>query len=185
MVPVIKPPAPEPRWKAPDPAPVPLPVLAIDDPPRARWLSTPKILAISGVVAVLLVVGYLVNAGVPGKSTKQVAESSPAVQQPAVPPPQTPPPTQPDSNPRVPSTSGGIKGKSRSADSSQAAKAFHGTGSWRHSSNEFSKTGERAQLLARRRRDTQLSQSRGKIQKQRQIRQRNSELQLSARLPTR
>src|SRR6202011_52604 len=43
VVPVIKPPAPEPRWKAPDPAPVPLPILEIDDPPHAKWLSTPKI----------------------------------------------------------------------------------------------------------------------------------------------
>jgi hypothetical protein len=104
IVPVIKAPQ-APRWKAPDPAPVPLPVLEIDDPPPARWLSTPKILAISGVVAVLLVVAYLVNAGSPGKSTKQVAASSPVVQQPAVPPPQAPPPAQPDPNPRVTSAS--------------------------------------------------------------------------------
>jgi hypothetical protein len=103
VVPVIKP-APEPRWKAPDPAPAPLPVkpvLDIDDPPPARWLSTGKILVIGGVVAVLLVVAYLVNAGVFGKSTKQVAESSPAVQQPAALPPQVPTPAQPDSNPPV------------------------------------------------------------------------------------
>jgi tetratricopeptide (TPR) repeat protein len=111
VVPVIKP-APEPRWKAPDPTPAPLPVLAVDDDqPPARWLSTPKILMISGVVAVLLVVGYLVYSGVLGKSTKPVAESSPVVQQPAVPPPQAPPPTQPNSNPRATSTSGGVKEK--------------------------------------------------------------------------
>jgi hypothetical protein len=89
VVPVIKP-APEPRWKAPDPTPAPLPILAIDDPPRTRWLSTPKILAISGVAGVLLAVGYLVNSGVLGKSTKQVAESSSAVQHPVVTPAQTP-----------------------------------------------------------------------------------------------
>ncbi|MEA2260665.1 MAG: hypothetical protein QOJ51_3490, partial [Acidobacteriaceae bacterium] len=51
VVPVIKPPAPEPRWKQPEPQPVPLPVLEIDDSPPARWLSTGKILMISGVVA--------------------------------------------------------------------------------------------------------------------------------------
>jgi len=110
VVPVIKP-APEPRWKAPDPPPAPLPIPEIDDEPPARWLSTAKILAFGGVAAVLLVIAYLVYAGVPGKSTKQVTESSSAVQQPAVPPPQTPPPTQPDLNPRVPSTSGGAKEK--------------------------------------------------------------------------
>jgi hypothetical protein len=110
VVPVIKTP-PAPRWKEPDPKPVPQPVLDIDDPPPARWLSTTKILVISGVVAVLLVVAYLVTAGGPGKSTKQVAESSPAVQQAVVPPPQAPPPAQPDSNPRVTSTSEGAKEK--------------------------------------------------------------------------
>jgi hypothetical protein len=98
IVPVIKTP-PAPRWKEPDPAPVPLPVLEIDDPPPARWLSTAKILAIGGVVAVLLVVAYLVNAGSRGKSTKQVAETSPAVQQPAAPTPQVLTPARPDSNP--------------------------------------------------------------------------------------
>jgi hypothetical protein len=110
VVPVIKP-APEPRWKAPDPTPAPLPLPEIDDEPPAKWLSTPKILAFGGVAAVLLVIAYLVYAGVLGKSTKQVVESSPAVQQPAVRPPQTPPPTQPDLNPRVQSTSGGAKEK--------------------------------------------------------------------------
>jgi hypothetical protein len=104
VVPVIKTP-PAPRWKEPDPKPVPQPVLDIDDPPPARWLSTTKILVISGVVAVLLVVAYLVTAGGPGKSTKQVAESSPAVQQPAAPLHQAPPPAQPDPNPRVTSAS--------------------------------------------------------------------------------
>jgi hypothetical protein len=110
IVPVIKTP-PAPRWKEPDPKPVPLPVLEIDDPPPARWLSTPKILAFGGVAAVLLVIAYLVFAGVPGKSTKQVAENAPVVQKPAVPPPQAPPPAQPASNPRVTSTSGGAKEK--------------------------------------------------------------------------
>jgi tetratricopeptide (TPR) repeat protein len=112
VVPVIKPPVPEPRWKAPDPTPAPLPVLDIDDEqPPARWLSTTKILAISGVVAVLLVVGYLVYSGVLGKSTKQVAESSPAQQQPVAPPPQATPPAKPDSNPRAASTSSAAKEK--------------------------------------------------------------------------
>jgi hypothetical protein len=110
VVPVIKL-APEPRWKAPDPAPVPLPVLEIGDPPPARWLSTPKILAFGGVAAVLLVIAYLVYAGVLGKSTKQVTESSSAVRQTAVPPQRTPPPMQPDLNPRVTSTAGGAKEK--------------------------------------------------------------------------
>jgi hypothetical protein len=111
VVPVIKPPAPEPRWKAPEPTPVPLPILEIDDPAPARWLSTPKILMISGVAGVLFAVGYLVNSGVLSKSTKQVAVNSPVVQQPAVPPPQTPQPAQLDSTPRVPSTSGGATEK--------------------------------------------------------------------------
>ncbi len=111
VVPVIKPPAPEPRWKAPDPAPVPLPILAIDDPPRAKWLSTPKILMISGVVGVLLAVGYLVSSGVLGKSTKPVAENPPVVQEPAVTPSQAPPATQPVSNPRGAATTAGVKEK--------------------------------------------------------------------------
>jgi hypothetical protein len=106
VVPVIKPPAPEPRWKAPDPTPVPLPILAIDDPPPARWLSTPKILAISGVVGVLLAVGYLVSSGVLGKSTKPVPDSPPAVQHAAPPPPQVPLPVQSGSNPRATSPPG-------------------------------------------------------------------------------
>jgi hypothetical protein len=110
VVPVIKTP-PAPRWKEPDPKPVPQPVLEIDDPPPARWLSTTKILVISGVVAVLLVIAYLVNAGGLGKSTKQVAETSPAIQQPAVPPPQAPPPAQPVPNPRVTSASPATKEK--------------------------------------------------------------------------
>ena len=147
IVPVIKAP-PEPRWKAPDPAPVPLPVLEIDDPPPARWLSTAKILVISSVVAVLLVVAYLVNAGSLGKSTKQVAETSPAVQPPAVSPAQGPPAAQPDSTPRVTSTSG-VGKENSSADSSQAAKAFPGTGSWPLCSNDPFQAGERAQLLDR------------------------------------
>jgi hypothetical protein len=110
VVPVIKP-APEPRWKAPDPAPAPLPTPEIDDEPPARWLSTPKILAFGGVAAVLLVIAYLVYAGVPGKSTKQVTESSSALQQPVVPLPQAPTPAQADLNPRVPSAPAGAKEK--------------------------------------------------------------------------
>jgi len=109
VVPVIKT-APEPRRKEPAPKPAPQPVLDIDDPPPARWLSTTKILAISGVVAVLLVIAYLVNAGGLGKSTKQVAETSPAAQ-PAAPLPQAPPPAQPDPNPRVTSASPAAKEK--------------------------------------------------------------------------
>jgi tetratricopeptide (TPR) repeat protein len=103
VVPVIKPPAAEPRWKAPDPkpAPVPLPILEIDDPPRARWLSTPKVLMISGVAGVLFAAGYLVNSGVLGKSPKPVVESSAGVQQPAVPLPQAPQTVQADPNPRA------------------------------------------------------------------------------------
>jgi hypothetical protein len=100
VVPVIKP-APEPRWKAPDPTPAPLPTPEIDDEPPARWLSTAKILAISGVVAVLLVVAYLVNAGVFGKSTKQGVETSSAVQQPTAPTSQALTAARPDSNPPV------------------------------------------------------------------------------------
>ena len=111
IVPVIKTPPPEPRWKAPDPAPDPLPVLDMDDPPPARWLSRAKILATSGVAAVLLVAGYLGYSGILGKSTKQVADSPPAVQQPVAPPPQATPPTQADSKPRVTSLSGGVKEK--------------------------------------------------------------------------
>jgi hypothetical protein len=117
VVPVIKPPAPEPRWKAPDATPAaPLPILEIDDPPRARWLSMPKILAISGVGGVVLAVGYLVNSGVLGKSTKQVVQSPPAVRQTTVQPttvspPQTPPPARPDSNPRATSPSPALKEK--------------------------------------------------------------------------
>jgi hypothetical protein len=110
VVPVIKT-APKPRLKEPDAKPAPQPVLDIDDPPPARWLSTTKILAISGVVAVLLVVAYLVNARGSGKSTKQVAATSPAVQQPAVSLPQSPLPAQPDSTPPVTSRSGGATEK--------------------------------------------------------------------------
>jgi hypothetical protein len=110
VVPVIKT-APKPRLKEPDAKPAPQPVLDIDDPPPARWLSTTKILAISGVVAVLLVVAYLVNARGSGKSTKQVAQNSPVVQQPAISLPQSPPPTQPDSTPPVTSRSGGATEK--------------------------------------------------------------------------
>jgi hypothetical protein len=111
VVPVIKTPPPEPRWKEPDPKPVPQPLLDVDDPPPARWLSTGKILVISGVVAVLLVIAYLVSSGGLGKSTKQVAQSSPTVQQTAVPPPQVPPPAQPDSIPPVTSTPAGAEEK--------------------------------------------------------------------------
>jgi hypothetical protein len=108
VVPVIKPPAPEPRWKAPEPAPVPLPILALDDPPRAKWLSTPKILMITGVVGVLLAVGYLVSSGVLGKSTRPLAENPPAVQGPAVAATQeTPQTTQPASGPPPPSKANG------------------------------------------------------------------------------
>jgi len=110
VVPVIKP-APEPRWKAPDPTPAPLATVEINDEPPARWLSTPKILAFGGVAAVLLVIAYLVYAGVFGKSTKQATESSSAVQQPAVPPPKATPPPHPDSQPRVTSRSAGAKEK--------------------------------------------------------------------------
>ena len=109
VVPVIKT-APEPRRKEPGPKPAPPPVLDIDDPPPARWLSTTKILAISGIVAVLLVVAYLVYAGL-GRSAKQVAETSPAVRQPAAPLPQAPPPAQPDPNSRVTSASPAAKEK--------------------------------------------------------------------------
>jgi tetratricopeptide (TPR) repeat protein len=122
VVPVIKP-APEPRWKTPDPTPAPLPTPEIDDEPPARWLSTPKILAFGGVAAVLLVIAYLVYAGVPGKSPKQVTESSSAVQQPAVPPPQAPPPAQLDSNPRVTSTPAGAKEKAAVPASPKPPKA--------------------------------------------------------------
>jgi len=99
IVPVIKTPPPEPRWKEPDPKPVPLPVLEIDEPRPASWLSTGKILMISGVVAVLLVAGYLVYSNVLNKPARpavaQVEKSS------AIPP--SPPPTvQSRSNTEVP-----------------------------------------------------------------------------------
>jgi hypothetical protein len=109
VVPIIKP-APEPRWKAPDPAPAPLPALAADDEPPARWLSMPKILAISGAIGVLLAVGYLVSSGVLGKSPKPVAETSTVVQQqPTGPLPQAPVPVQPDSNTRATSASPAVQ----------------------------------------------------------------------------
>lgn len=111
IVPVIKTPPAETRWKEPDPKPAPPPVLDTDEPPPARWLSTAKILVISSVVAVLLVIAYLVNSGVFTKSTKQVAESSPTVQPKAVAPPQAPPPAQPDPKPRVTPPSGVVKEK--------------------------------------------------------------------------
>ncbi len=95
VVPVIKP-APEPRWKAPDPAPAPLPILAIDDPPPARWLSAGKILAISGVAAVLLVAGYLVRSNVLNKpaTPEAASEVNPS-------PGPTPPPPTVQSGPRT------------------------------------------------------------------------------------
>ena len=88
VVPVIKP-APEPRWKAPDPAPAPLPILPIDDQPPARWLSAGKVLAISGVAAVLLVAGYLVRSNVLSRpaSPEAVSEVNPS------PVPEPPPPS--------------------------------------------------------------------------------------------
>ena len=112
VVPVIKPPAPEPRWKAPDPAPVPLPILEMDDPPRAGWLSTPKILVICGVAGVLLAVGYLGYSGVLVNSTKPVAENPPVVQQKEILPPEAPPTAQPGSDARAVSTSSAAKEKS-------------------------------------------------------------------------
>jgi len=108
VVPVIKPPAPEPRWKQPEPQPVPLPVLEIDEPRPARWLSTAKILVISSVVAVLLVAGYLVYSNVLSKrepakpEVAQVEKSSPT-------PPSPPPTVQSGSNSEVPPKPGGPK----------------------------------------------------------------------------
>jgi hypothetical protein len=103
VVPVIKTLPPEPRWKAPDPAPAPLPVLDVDDPRPPRRLSTAKILAMGGVVAILLVIA-LVYAGGLGTSTNRVPESSRAVQQPVV-PASAPPRHDPD--PPVTSTPAG------------------------------------------------------------------------------
>jgi hypothetical protein len=99
IVPVIKTPPPEPRWKEPEPQPAPLPVLEIDEPRPARGLSTGKILMISGVVAVLLVAGYLVYSNVLSKPARpaaaQVEKSSPI-------PPSPPPTVQSGSNTEVP-----------------------------------------------------------------------------------
>jgi tetratricopeptide (TPR) repeat protein len=99
IVPVIKTPPPEPRWKEPEPQPAPLPVLEIDEPRPARGLSTGKILMISGVVAVLLVAGYLVYSNVLNKPARpaaaQVGKSSPI-------PPSPPPTVQSGSNTEVP-----------------------------------------------------------------------------------
>jgi hypothetical protein len=98
VVPVIKP-APEPRWKAPEPTSVPLPILEIEDQPGTRWLSTAKILAISGVVAVLLAVGYLVRSNVlskPGKPEVAKQEERPSM------PPAVPPTAQSELNKEVP-----------------------------------------------------------------------------------
>lgn len=107
VVPVIK--TPEPRWRPADPAPVPLPVLEIDEPPPARWFSTAKILVIGSLAVVLLVVGYLMTTGVFSKSTKQVAVSSPAVEHPVVPSGSISTPPRPDSNPPATSTPTGAK----------------------------------------------------------------------------
>jgi tetratricopeptide (TPR) repeat protein len=99
IVPVIKAPPPAPRWKEPDPKPLPVPILAIDDPPQARWLSTAKILMISSVAAVLLVAGYLVYSNVLSKPARpEVAneeKSSPT-------PPPSPPMVQSGSKTEVP-----------------------------------------------------------------------------------
>jgi tetratricopeptide (TPR) repeat protein len=108
VVPVIKPPAPEPRWKQPEPQPVPLPVLEIDEPRPARWRSTAKILVISSVVAVLLVAGYLVYSNVlskrePAKPEVAQVEKSPPI------PPQPPPTVQSGSNTEVPPKPSGPK----------------------------------------------------------------------------
>ncbi len=98
VVPVIKP-APEPRWKAPDPTPVVEPVLKVDDEPPARRLSTAKILVISGVVAVLVVAGYLVNSNLLSKAAKpEVARE--VKSSPVSPPPA--PTVQSGSNTEVP-----------------------------------------------------------------------------------
>jgi tetratricopeptide (TPR) repeat protein len=99
VVPVIKPPAPEPRWKQPEPQPVPLPVLEIDEPRPARWRSTARILVISSVVAVLLVAGYLVYSNVlnkPARPAVAQVEKSPPI------PPPPPPTVQSESNTEVP-----------------------------------------------------------------------------------
>jgi tetratricopeptide (TPR) repeat protein len=112
VVPVIKT-APAPRWKEPEPTPAPLPPAELDsdDHVPAKWLSTPKILAISGVVAVLLVIAYLINARVLGNPAKPAAGIPQKVEQSAVPPTQAAPPEQPRSNPLVTPKSGGPAGK--------------------------------------------------------------------------
>jgi tetratricopeptide (TPR) repeat protein len=111
VVPVIKA-APAPRWKEPEPtpAPLPLPELDSDDHVPAKWLSTPKILAISGVVAVLIVIAYLVTSHAPGNPGKPAAGSPHQVQPAAAPTQEAAPAHQPSSNPLVTPTSGDAAG---------------------------------------------------------------------------
>jgi hypothetical protein len=111
IVPVIKT-APAPRWKEPEPAPAPLPLAELDsgDHVPAKWLSTAKILAISSIVAVLIVIGYLVTSHAPGNPAKPAAGIPQKVQPAAAPTQEVAPAHPPSSNPLATPTSGGAAG---------------------------------------------------------------------------
>ena len=94
MVPAVKP-VPGPRWKEPDPTSVPAPEPVSDHQVPARWLSTPRILAMGGAVIVLCFIGYLVTSLLSGNRTKPApqmtrkVEPAPVPQPPATAPPNT------------------------------------------------------------------------------------------------
>lgn len=102
----------QPLWKEPDQASAPLPEPVSDDHVPARWLSTPKILAIGGAVAILIVIGYLVNSHVLGNPSNTVVQTTRQVKPSPVPPKQELPPPAPLST--IPSAppAGGAQGKS-------------------------------------------------------------------------
>jgi len=89
--------APTSRWKEPDPAYAPPPEFeppVSDDQPPARWLSAPRVLAVSAVT-ILCVIGYLVSSLHSGNSAKPAPQVTQQVNPSPIPQPQEPVPTAP------------------------------------------------------------------------------------------
>jgi hypothetical protein len=114
IVPAVKS-VPVSRWKEPDPtySPAPEPAPVSDDQARARWLSTPRALAIGSAVVILCAIGYLVSSfhfGSPAKPapqvTKQVEPSTvpQPPEQPSPAPPKPVVPAKPDAHKELPPT---------------------------------------------------------------------------------
>jgi len=110
IVPAVKS-VPMSRWKEPDPtyAPAPEPEPVSDNRAPARWLSTPRALAIAGAVVILSAVGYLASSshfGNPAKPAPQVTQVKPSpVPQTHGPSPTAPPapvgPAEPAAHTRI------------------------------------------------------------------------------------